>query len=130
MEALGSELIRSLALQGTGWLVSCLLAVLVLILLRKLRDSYLACMDQYKQAEALRAELQEKRIIEAKAYVEQLHEGTQANLELARSIAARSETLNGLIDVNRRIENIVSAMEKAVIEVLRRLEDIQGRTPR
>ena len=104
MENLAAELIKSLASQGTGYILFCLSTVAGVLIFRKLLEVQATSIENMKEADRLRQELQEKRIIEAKETVNVLHEGAQANQKLAESVGVRTETLNRVVELQMAIE--------------------------
>lgn len=134
METLGTELVRTLALQGTGWLLFCLATIAGVLIFRKLLEVQATSVENIKEADKLRQDLQEKRIIEAKETVAVLHEGAQANQKLADSVGVRTETLNRVVELQMAIEKDIesnnanwqlrmAALDKAVDEVRRIMVD-------
>lgn len=104
MESLAYELIKSLASQGTGYILFCLSTIAGVLIFRKLLEVQATSIENMKDADRLRQELQEKRIIEAKETVGVLHEGAQANQRLAESVGVRTETLNRVVELQMAIE--------------------------
>lgn len=134
MEALGTELVRALALQGTGWLLFCLATIAGVLIFRKLLEVQATSVENIKEADKLRQDLQEKRIVEAKETVAVLHEGAQANQKLADSVGVRTETLNRVVELQMAIEKDIennnanwqlrmAALDKAVDEIRRLMVD-------
>jgi hypothetical protein len=134
VEALGTELIRTLALQGTGWLLFCLSTIAGVLIFIKLLGVQATSVENIKEADKLRQDLQEKRIIEAKETVAVLHEGAQANQKLADSVGVRTETLNRVVELQMAIEKDIennntnwqlrmAALDKAVDEIRRLMVD-------
>jgi len=103
-ESLAAELIKSLASQGTGYILFCISAIAGALIFRKLLEVQATSIENMKEADRLRQELQEKRIIEAKETVGVLHEGAQANQKLAESVGIRTETLNRVVELQMAIE--------------------------
>lgn len=138
MDALAAELFRALALQGTGWLLFCLAAIAGVLIFRKLLEVQATSVENMKEAEKLRQDLQEKRIIEAKETVVVLHEGAAANQKLAESVGVRTETLNRVVELQMAIEKDiesnntnwklrVDALDKGIEEIRRLMVDCKRR---
>lgn len=85
MEALASDLVKSLAVQGTGWILFLLAAIACFWLLKKLLTAQADCQK-------IGETLSEKRLEEAKEAMRILNEGTQANLKLADNLEQRTQT--------------------------------------
>jgi len=115
METLATELVRTLALQGTGWLLFSLALIGNIFLLKKVKDAYDTCREQSVKAEDLQSQLYEKRISEATKYLDLLHQGTLANQKLADSISTRTETLNAVIEVVKSVERDVSELAALIV---------------
>jgi hypothetical protein len=134
VEALGTELVRALALQGTGWLLFCLATIAGVLIFRKLLEVQATSVENIKEADKLRQDLQEKRIVEAKETVAVLHEGAQANQKLADSVGVRTETLNRVVELQMAIEKDIennnanwqlrmAALDKAFAEIRQLMVD-------
>ena len=134
MENLAAELIRSLASQGTGYILFCLSTTAGVLIFRKLLEVQATSIENMKEADRLRQELQEKRIIEAKETVNVLHEGAAANQKLAESVGVRTETLNRVVELQMAIEKDIEnnnenwqlrvvALDKAIAEIRQLIVD-------
>lgn len=138
MDGVLIEAVRSLASQGTGWLVAIILGFACAYLFKRFQTAQNDCLAAHQVAQSQREALQEKRVIEARETVAVLNTGSQANLELARSIAARTEALNNLTQLVTQMERDmanndghwqqrVRGMEESLADITRRLEELQRR---
>lgn len=138
MDVLATELFRALALQGTGWLLFCLSVIAGVLIFRKLLEVQATAIENMKEAERLRQDLQEKRLVEAKETVNVLHEGAAANSKLAESVGVRTETLNRIVELQMAIEKDiesnnanwklrVDALDKGIEEIRRIMVDDKRR---
>jgi hypothetical protein len=138
VDVLATELFRALALQGTGWLLFCLSVIAGVLIFRKLLEVQATAIENMKEAERLRQDLQEKRLVEAKETVNVLHEGAAANSKLAESVGVRTETLNRIVELQMAIEKDiesnnanwklrVDALDKGIEEIRRIMVDDKRR---
>lgn len=138
MDVLATELFRALALQGTGWLLFCLSVIAGVLIFRKLLEVQATAIENMKEAERLRQDLQEKRLVEAKETVNVLHEGAAANSKLAESVGVRTETLNRIVELQMAIEKDiesnnanwklrVDALDRGIEEIRRIMVDDKRR---
>ena len=136
MEGILTESVRTLISQGTGWAVAIILGFACVYLFKRLQSVQEVHRLSDKSSQERREALQEKRIIEAKETVSVLNTGSYANLELARSISARTEALNNLIQLVTQMERDmgsndehwqrrVQGLEGSLADITRRLEEIQ-----
>lgn len=136
MEGILTESVRTLVSQGTGWVVAIILGFACAYLFKRLQSAQEDCLLSNKSSQEQKEALQEKRIVEAKETVSVLNAGSYANLELARSIAARTEALNNLIQLVTQMERDmgsndehwqrrVQGLEGSLADITRRLEEIQ-----
>lgn len=132
MEGLATDVLRKIAGQeGAGWLlfvVACVAAFWLLLKLLKTQD----------ECEAARDVLHEKRITEARETIAALNSAAQANADLAKSIEARTRSIETLIQLITQMERDaknsfdhwnrrVSGLEENLKEINGRLENLQRR---
>jgi len=136
MEGILTESVRTLVSQGTGWAVAIILGFACAYLFKRLQSAQEEYLLSNKLQQERREALQEKRIVEAKETVSVLNAGSHANLELARSTAARTEALNNHIQLVTQMERDmgsndehwqrrVRGLEQSLADITRRLEEIQ-----
>jgi hypothetical protein len=104
MDGLISEGVRSIALQGTGWLIACFLAGGMVWMFRQLQTAQSGLVTLQKECAGLVNDLNEKRLVETKGNLGALHEVAKAQLVLADSINARTETLKTIAELVTRVE--------------------------
>jgi hypothetical protein len=104
MDGLISEGVRSVALQGTGWLIACFLAGGMVWMFRQLQAAQSSLVVLQKECGVLINDLNEKRLVETKGNLGALHEVAKAQLVLADSINARTETLKTIAELVTRVE--------------------------
>lgn len=126
MESLATDLVKSLAVQGTGWILFLLAAIACFWLLRKLLSAQADCQK-------IGETLSEKRLEEAKEAMRILNEGTQANIKLAENLEQRTQTFQTVAQLVQQMRDAqttglaywqerVSNIEKTMSRIEERLQ--------
>jgi len=123
---LGAELIKQLASQGAGWLLSAILLVVCYLLYMRGQSLVENCTIQTQKASDLRDQLQEKRVDEARGYIRVFAEGTSANEKLAQAITVRTETLQAVSTVSLQTQERVAQATEALGRVIALAQDQQN----
>lgn len=126
MESLATDLVKSLAVQGTGWILFLLAAIACFWLLKKLLSAQADCQK-------IGETLSEKRLEEAKEAMRILNEGTQANIKLAENLEQRTQTFQTVAQLVQQMRDAqttglaywqerVSNIEKTMSRIEERLQ--------
>jgi hypothetical protein len=131
VEGVFTEAFKSLASQGTGWLLFVLACGVIIWLTNRLLNAQQAC-------DVIRETLNEKRIAEARETISALNNSSQSNAELARNIDTRTKALETLTQVVSQMERTSQSvqtywqgrtdeMNRKIDNVISRLEELQRR---
>jgi hypothetical protein len=123
---LGAELIKQLATQGLGWLVSCLVGLIAYVFYLRGEKSNANCAAQTEAANMLRDQLQEKRVDEARGYIKVFSEGTSANEKLAQAISVRTETLQAVSAAAIQTQKELVQAREEIARLIALAQDIQS----
>jgi hypothetical protein len=123
---LGSELIKQLASQGTGWLLFSLACVVAYIFYQRQQAALENCASLTQRAGDLRDQLQEKRVEEARGYIKVFAEGTAANEKLAQAITVRTETLQAVSAAVLQTQQMITQISEALTKTLAVSQDLQS----
>jgi hypothetical protein len=110
MDALIIVLLKSLAAQGTPWILFVLSILACFYLLRELRSAERACGDRQFEAERSREQLHEKRVEEARQAISALNATAASNADLALAVKDRTAVLE-------KLDGDVREMRDSIIEL-------------
>lgn len=140
MESLGIEGIRLLAQNGVFAILFLFACALSAYLFLRLQNTQASCLELYKEGEALREQLQEKRISETRETTQMLYNGSQANQKLADGLADVTKSLNAVTQVvtqlcqskdsnNEYWRHWANNFDGKMADLSRRIEELRNALP-